>query len=52
MKSKMYANPYDKCKQFKNHKTFYEHLPPNNIAELKLWKMVRKDMIGTGITCH
>ena len=28
------------CQQFKNRKTIYGHLPPKNIAELKLWDIV------------
>ena len=32
--------------QFKKIKTIYGHLPPKNIAELKLWDLVHVDMIG------
>ena len=34
------------CQQFKKIKTLYEHLPPDNIAELKLWDTVNVDLIG------
>ena len=34
------------CQQFKNRKTLYEHLPPNNIAELKPWDTVNVYLIG------
>ena len=34
------------CQQFKKRKTLYEHLPPNNIAELKTWYLVHVDLIG------
>ena len=36
----------NKFQQFKNRKTLYGRLTPNNIAELNLWYIVHVDKIG------
>ena len=43
--AELYNDLCKKCNQFKNRKTLYECLPPNNIAELKLWDTVHVDLI-------
>ena len=42
----MFAKTLKICQQIKYIKTLYGHLPPKNIAELKLWDMVHVDLIG------
>ena len=42
----MYAKKTKICKQFKNRKTLYGHLPPKNIVELKPYNSVHVDLIG------
>ena len=46
MQAEMFTKICNTCKQFKNRKTIYEHLPPKNIAELKPWYLVHVDLIG------
>ena len=46
MQSEMFTKICNTCKQFKNRKTLYEHLPPKDIAELKPWYLVHVDLIG------
>ena len=46
MKENMYIKTSKKCQQFKNIKTFYEHLQPKTIAELKTWHLVYTNLIG------
>ena len=41
----LFAKICKTCQQFKNRKTMYGHLPPNNIAELKPWDTVHVDLI-------
>ena len=43
----MFAKTCNICQQFKNRKTLYGHLPPKNIAELKLWDTVHVYLIGS-----
>ena len=42
----LFAKMFKTCQQFKKIKTLYEHLPPENIAELKPWDTVNVDQIG------
>ena len=42
----LFAKTCKICQQFKMRKTLYEHLPPKNIAELKLWDTVHVYLIG------
>ena len=44
--SELNANLYKICQQFKNRKTIYGDLPPDNIAELKMWDSVHVYLIG------
>ena len=43
----LFAKMCKTCQRFKNRKTLYGHLPPNNIAELKPWYLVHVDLIGS-----
>ena len=42
----MLAKTCKTCQQFKNRKTLYGHLPPNNTEELKTWDSLHVDLIG------
>ena len=46
MQAELYSKPCKICQQFKNRKTLYEHLPTNNIEELKPRDSVHVDLIG------
>ena len=43
----MFSKMCKTCQQFKKRKTIYGHLPPKNIAELKMWDTVHVDLIGS-----
>ena len=45
-KPELYANPCKIYQYFKNRKNIYEHLPHNDIAEIKPWDLVHVDLIG------
>ena len=47
IQSELFAKTCNTCQQLKNRKTIYGHLPPTNIAELKLWDLVHVYLIGT-----
>ena len=46
MQAELYSKPCKICQQFKNRKTLYEHLPTNNIEELKPRDSVHVYLIG------
>ena len=47
MQAELFTKTCKICQQFKNRKNIYGHLPPNNIAELKLCDLVHVDLIST-----
>ena len=46
MQAELLTKTCKTCQQFKNIKTLYRHLPPNNIKELQPWDLVHVDLIG------
>ena len=48
-RAEIYDNPCKICQKFKNRKTLYGHLSPNNTEEIKPWDLFHVDLMGTYI---